>query len=127
MKQIRPALLWIAQYWAAPELNLKRVFGASKKQAAFDMILDASPWGLGGYLASLLTGTPLQYFESKLTCEDEKRFGRKIGESAGQQIWEALSVPDLGASAAVSKRCVFEQPYGGLALKTRTRGRDGSK
>ena len=54
------------------------------------MVLDASPWGLGGVL--ICGERALGYFASPLSRHDERRFGKSIGDNQGQQIWEALCV-----------------------------------
>ena len=54
------------------------------------MVLDASPWGMGGVLIS--GDKILSWFSSNLTKWDEERFNHKIGTDAGQQTWEALCI-----------------------------------
>ena len=56
----------------------------------YRIILDASPWGLGGIL--MMGETIISWFSSPLTVEDEKQFGTKAGIADGQQIWETLCV-----------------------------------
>ena len=51
---------------------------------------DASPWGLGGWLA--IDGAITHYFASKLTQDDVDKFNTPIGDAQGQQLWEALAV-----------------------------------
>jgi hypothetical protein len=92
VQQIAPALRWIAAFWGQPKLKLERKFGGTPTIATVEMILDASPWGLGGYLAAAGSGTPLQYFHEPLNHDDEVRMRAKIGSSDGQQAWEALCV-----------------------------------
>ena len=57
-----------------------------------EVVIDASPWGLGGYLEAVSQSTILQYFASPLDELDTSRFSVEIGEAAGQQYWEALAV-----------------------------------
>ena len=54
------------------------------------MILDASPFGLGGVLVQ--GDRIVSWFPSALTVHDEKQFGRKTGSYSGQQVWEALCI-----------------------------------
>lgn len=91
-KQVAPPLRWISAFWGQPDLRLERRFYRAQAYSPFELVLDASPWGLGGYLATAQSGTPLQYFADELTAEDEQRMGAAIGKSDGQQAWEALCV-----------------------------------
>ena len=54
------------------------------------MYFDASPWGYGAFM--LLDGHPSAYLYGPWTHYDATRFGIKIGDSAGQGIWEAFSI-----------------------------------
>ena len=54
------------------------------------MTLDASPFGLGGILT--LDGRVIAWFASALTKLDSKRFGCPLGDSSGQQEWEAVCI-----------------------------------
>ena len=54
------------------------------------MILDASPFGLGGVL--VCGDKLLSWFACDLGVLDEKRFGHEVGADSGQQIWEALCI-----------------------------------
>ena len=65
---------------------------AATSACPLEVVLGASPWGLGGYLAEARAGHPLQYFEEALDSRDEARFGVRIGGAAGHQIWESLAV-----------------------------------
>ena len=54
------------------------------------MILDASPFGLGGVL---VCGSDIfSWFATPLTQLGEQRFNHKIGGDSGQQVWEALCI-----------------------------------
>ena len=53
------------------------------------IVLDASPWGIGGYLER--SGKIEEYFADRLTGEDAERFQHAIGDAAGQQTWETLA------------------------------------
>ena len=56
----------------------------------FVVILDASPYGLGGVL--LIKGIIVSWFSDPLTNEDSQRFRKKLGGAEGQQIWESFCV-----------------------------------
>ena len=51
---------------------------------------DASPWGLGA--VALRHGIPIRHFVSDLTRHDYERDHHQEGDSAGQQVWEALAI-----------------------------------
>ena len=51
---------------------------------------DASPWGIGGTLT--VAGVIREYFFDCLHPEDIRRFGYAVGDCAGQQCWESLSI-----------------------------------
>ena len=51
---------------------------------------DASPWGLGGWLA--IDGIITEYFTSQLTNADSEKFGIPLADACGQQVWEALAM-----------------------------------
>ena len=54
------------------------------------MVLDASPWALGGIL--VIGGIPVAIFHSPLSTEDETIHGFQRGDHRGQQCWECLTV-----------------------------------
>lgn len=54
------------------------------------LVTDASPWGIGGYIA--VNNTVLAYFADKVTAMDENILHIKSGESSAQQVVEALAV-----------------------------------
>ena len=51
---------------------------------------DASPYGMGGWLA--LNGTIIRYFAAALTEDDADIYGHPLGQSVGQQTGEALAI-----------------------------------
>eukprot|EP00973_Karenia_brevis_P028191 3884615-Karenia_brevis.AAC.1 len=69
-----------------------REFGIAAPQSKLEIVVDASPWGIGGYLAHMWSGTVLAWFADPLTNIDEKHFQHRIGEASGQQCWEALAL-----------------------------------
>jgi len=91
VKQIRSALLWFSAFLQDKHGGITRTFSLqafSNTGERIDMILDASPYALGGFLQ--INGRIVSYFTSPLTDYDVQRFGASIGASDGQQIWEAL-------------------------------------
>ena len=92
-KQIDQTLRWIWFFLSRSSGRLTRqwyVDSYSSDVADVCFILDASPWGLGGLL--VIGSSIIAYFTSPLDEHDEKRFGARIGQSNGQQIWEALCI-----------------------------------
>ena len=55
-----------------------------------EIITDASPWGLGGYL--VVDRKIESYFSSELTTEDLTLFDHERGDCRGQQTWEGLAM-----------------------------------
>ena len=91
-KQIELPLKWIRAYWGQSPPPLRRTLGAPQGHCRLEIVTDASPWGLGGYLEDIATGTILQFFASPLGELDTQRFQVQIGDAAGQQYWESLSI-----------------------------------
>jgi hypothetical protein len=92
LKQVEPALKWIAAFWGNENLVLARKFRLTANVVAVELELDASPWALGGFLVTAHDRTPLQYYADPLGPLDFKRFKANQGDSSGQQVWEALNV-----------------------------------
>ena len=67
-------------------------FGETRPPTEFELIFDASPWGLGGVLTTAKSSIALHFFHEPLTAEDFARFNVQAGDAKGQQYWEALSV-----------------------------------
>ncbi len=91
--QIRHTLIWLRAFFNELQADiLVRTFSV---QTTFNarqrttLLLDASPWGLGGVL--LVGGTPREFFTSPVTCHDERLLRIVIGSSAAQQTVEALA------------------------------------
>ena len=63
------------------------------------MVFDASPWGAGGFL--VVDGKFVSRFAVKFDDVDEKAIGIQFGDSASQQVAEALAVL-LGVRAWLS-------------------------
>ena len=93
MTHIASSLSWLQAF-------LRRYHGALERRWRFDydrnqgititLILDASPFGLGGVL--LIDGQIAAWFADALTSHDERTHGHAIGEDTGQQTWESLVV-----------------------------------
>ena len=102
---------WIVAFWGDQGLSFSRVFGATRPPAEFELIFDASPWGLGGVLATASSSEALQFFHEPLTTDDCSRFKVDLGDAKRQQHSEALSVlvglklwgPLLAKSQAIVK------------------------
>jgi hypothetical protein len=54
------------------------------------IVCDASPWGLGAIL--LVAGVIISFFSVPLGHLDVAFFGHDLGDSSGQQTWEALVI-----------------------------------
>ena len=92
-KQVRSALTWLVALLQQEELQLKRSFELSVylgQGRHVVMCLDASPWGLGGYLTE--DGQIVSYFSTDLSDEELLLLGVSRGDSASQQVVEALAV-----------------------------------
>jgi hypothetical protein len=92
VKQFRIALDWFIAFLSGCHGGIIRNFDVHEFAGwspDVSLVMDASPWALGAFL--LEDGRILEYFSSEITAEDESRFKAKIGEAAGQQIWESLT------------------------------------
>ena len=69
------------------EYRLWTYFG---KGVNVEVVTDASPWGLGGFI--VIGGKIMAYFSSPITPDDENILKIKIGEAAAQQVAEALAI-----------------------------------
>ena len=90
-KQVAGALRWILSFYKHAETSIVRVFVMSVYFGEGDQVhitTDASPWGIGGCLS--LNGQVVEYFADALTARDAETFGHPLGDSSGQQVWEAL-------------------------------------
>jgi hypothetical protein len=74
------------------------------KQVTMD--LDASPWGIGGYLTE--DGTIVSWFSSSLSAAELAALGIALGDCAAQQTVEALAA--LVALRSWSQRWIGLQP-----------------
>ena len=92
-RQVKIALRWIVAFCGDQVLSFSRVFGWTRPPAEFELVVDASPWSLGGILTTASSSEALQFFHEPLTAEDCARFNAKLGDTKGQHYWEALSEP----------------------------------
>ena len=93
VKQIIITLQWLSVFLNRHRGSLIRSWKYSAwlyPQTTMTMILDASPYGLGGVLVS--AGRIISWFASPLTHLDEQTFHHDIGADSGQQVWEALCI-----------------------------------
>ena len=91
-RQVEVSLRWIVAFWCDQGLDFSRVFRVTRPPAEYDLIFDASPWGLGGILTTASWSEALQFFHEPLTTADCTSFNVYLGDAKGQQYWEALSV-----------------------------------
>ena len=111
-KQIESSIQWFITFSKGNGTKLDRVFSLdayNRVGTVIEMGTDASPWGIGGWLA--VNGTITHYFASQLTNEDAKKFSCPLENADGQQVWEALAVLvaiDLWASHWKDKRVVLK-------------------
>ena len=54
------------------------------------IVTDASPWGVGGFVA--LGNTIISYFAEGLDQQDADLANAELGSPDGQQVWEALAL-----------------------------------
>jgi hypothetical protein len=90
-KQIQHAIDWIQAFMSDEGLCLSRTYKVSTylgKGPAVEINMDASPSGLGAYLA--VNGVILEFFRSAITVEESDILGMVIGCSSSQQAAEAL-------------------------------------
>ena len=92
--QVRHTLCWLAAFFGdLHDSTLIRRFSAAamfNKGLVLDMVLDASPWGLGGALYQ--DGVPIEFFASELGPDDVSILDIEIGSCTCQQTVEALAV-----------------------------------
>ena len=93
VKQVRTSLLWILSFLSLHQGPLSRTWDLHdfyNISLILTLVLDASPWGLGGVLFE--GDSPVASFSSMLTKDDEKIHHHRVGEHEGQQLWGCLSV-----------------------------------
>ena len=89
-RRYRHALTWIRAFVGGWGQEARFFSLSPKPPSRLQVIMDASPWGMG---AILLDGfTPIEYFGIALTTADLRRFNATIGESKFTTLWEALTL-----------------------------------
>ena len=78
-RQVEVSSRWIVAFWCDQGLSFSRFFGETRPLAEFELVFDASPWGLGGILTTASSSEALQFFHEPLTADDCVRFNAKIG------------------------------------------------
>ncbi len=95
LKQVVHGLRWVEAFLERSEGNLQRTFLVdTSRQETWAVWCDASPFGLGAVLVRTL-GSKIdivEYLATPLYPFELNRFGLKIGDPAGQAVWEALTV-----------------------------------
>ena len=102
VKQFVVAVKWIRAFLNGVQGNMVRVFALDVYAGVGPfarMVFDASPWGAGGFL--VVDGKFVSWFAAKFDDVDEKAIGIRFGDSASQQVAEALAVL-LGVRAWLS-------------------------
>jgi hypothetical protein len=84
--------LWFVALFSAPGEVLSKTFhvGVHRLPPRIHMYVDASPWGFGAFLT--LEGCPTERISGAWDADDCRRFKLKIGDAAGQAVWEALAL-----------------------------------
>jgi len=115
VKQIAIALRWFRTFFARSGGFIERDFDIRcflSVDYVLEIVIDASPWGLGGIL--LINGECKEFFASALTLLDESLFSHVRGSPDGQQVWESL-----GALVALR---LWRQLWGRQSLTLRVCG-----
>ena len=93
-KAVSSALLWLAKWHSMASWGslLHRTYRWADRRRAADhtILVDASPWGLGGVLFFHLR--PVAFFHTPLRQEWLDQFELEIGDPAGQAVWELLAL-----------------------------------
>ena len=93
IKQILATLKWVSMFMQRQRGSLTRTWTYQSwlnPRTVLTMILDASPYGLGGIL--IASDRIVSYFASPLTRLDEEIHGHSIGSDKGQQVWAAVCI-----------------------------------
>ena len=93
VKHFRHTLTWLSAFIRGDEPGLVRQFDVAEYLnggAQLEVGTDASPLGLGGWLA--VNGKIAKFFSSPLTAEDSRLYGHELGSRVGQQTWECLAI-----------------------------------
>ena len=92
-KQVAHSLQWLDLFFAAETRQLTRTFTLCEylnRGPSREIGTDASPWGLGGWLAR--DGTVMRYFACSVSQDDLDLFDIQRGSCVGQQTLEGLAI-----------------------------------
>ena len=90
--RIDAPLRWLLAFWGQSFSGFERSFSLSPEVSPEQIVVDASPWRLGAVLEHRRTGAVLEWISDPIMPTDEARFKVKVGDPAGQTIWEALAL-----------------------------------
>ena len=85
-------LEWLLRLFQSFSEGMERPIDLRRRQPTFSIILDASPWGLGGLLVHRQSRSLLEFFSSPIDARDEATLGITIGGSSAQGAVEALAI-----------------------------------
>ena len=91
-RQFRHVLFWLKALMTGEYGALERDYVTAVYHGLTDEIeinLDASPWGIGGYI--IIRNTITRWFSSPISTQEAEILYMKIGDAAGQQTAEALA------------------------------------
>jgi hypothetical protein len=92
-KQIEHSLSWMSAFFASELPGLERHFTLAEYRCEGPRVeigTDASPWGLGGWLA--VDGAVKKYFSCQVSADDLEIFSIERGSCTGQQVLEGLAI-----------------------------------
>jgi hypothetical protein len=119
---VAPALRWVLAFLNGHSGAIIRRYRVSSYLGVSShvcIMLDASPWGLGGII--MVDSVILEYFADSFTDFDVAMFGHCLGSPDGQQTWEALAMlASLRAWASIwqDERTVLEVRGDNVAMLT---------
>ena len=91
-KRMEHSLSWFVALFAAAGNVLEKTYvaGVRHRWPRVTVYVDASPWGFGAFL--MVDEVPCEWIAGAWDDNDCKKFNLKIGDAAGQAIWEALAL-----------------------------------
>ena len=90
-KQIQHSINWIEVFVYDENQSPSRSYKVSTylgEGSSVEINMDASPWGLGAYIA--VNGVIIEFFKSAISEEEARILGMEIGSPSSQQAAEAL-------------------------------------
>jgi hypothetical protein len=84
-------LAWLSSLWSTLGKHVSRTF-SSAAVASLHLVIDASPWGLGGFLLHRDAQRAVAFFACPLTPDDVRCLGIVIGDSSCQGVAESLTL-----------------------------------